>query len=922
MGEIAFAINSQDTIAQGCLVLDLLEAEKEGLVYHVSPPKDERTASQWRLLAKQTADQEALTFLLKEELLFQKQAFNKTPRLDSLILKQVHIPLAQVFSAFKLLAPTQKLFFKGKQLAIDLFGQVEFYYDAVSSKPGRLESTGCLRWRDKTIALSECEAIGPGKPHWFVHGISLKMIKTDISWKKLLEARQGPLIFEGTAKQIFLEDFDPEDPDTPQLVIKEGSLEEASQSAIPYPLLVLNDRWGAFADLWMDYGNGQRIAFNDPRPLIKDAQGRLLIKRQLEAEAGWEKDLLETDFIKKAVGSSHYYCPMDRVAKSLTFLLEVGWRIQDWQERQVIKQSGLELKFEDFPQAIAIKGHLRYETHQAEVGKVLGAFNRRELFIQLSPHAVGLLPADANQQTLKDLAEESEFVGDEARIKKTHFGALGSLWEHAVDTESLSESLKALKEQWQSFSKIREALPSPAFQGQLRPYQQQGLNWLAFLEEYGFHGILADEMGLGKTVQVLALLSRISCELPHLIVMPTSLLFNWRNEIHQFLPSFTCLIHQGPKRATRSEDLLKAQVILTSYTTLRLDLELLRNLAYSCVILDEAQMIKNPTTQIAQAVCQLNARMRLSVTGTPIENHMEEIWSHFHFLIPNLFGSQENFAADLLAAQADRRYLDRIKRKITPFLLRRRKQDVAKDLPPRIDQTVWIEMHEEQRIFYDQLLLSFKSGLLKKVEMEGIRRHRMEVLEAILRLRQACCHPLLLSSWYPEFIPASAKFDTLLEDLETIVEEGHKVLVYSQFTSMLKLMAKAAKERCWHYGYLDGSTSNREEVVERFQKDPAQSLFFVSLKAGGVGLNLTAADYVYLYEPWWNEAVEEQAINRAHRIGRRDHVIAKRFVVAESVEEKMVKLKTNKRMMIEEIFDTDTTNPLHLTLEDLQYLLT
>ncbi len=828
MKEIAFAINSQDTLAQGCLVLDLLEAEKEGLVYHLFYPKEAPTASQWRLLARQTVDQEALAFLFKEELLFQQKAFNKTPRLDSLLVKQVHIPSSQVYSAFKLLAPTQKLFFKGKQLAIDLFGQVKFYYEAASPKPGQLEVVGRLRWRDKTIALSECETIGPGKPHWFVYGISLKMIKTDISWKRLLAVKQGPLILEGPAKHLFLEDFDPQDPDTPQLVIKEGSLEEASQSAIPFPILLLNDRWGAFADLWMDYGHGQRIAFHDPRPLIKDAQGRLLIKRHLEAEAGWEKDLLETDFIKKAVGSSHYYCPMDRVAKSLTFLLEVGWRIQDWQERQVIKQTGLALKFEDYPQTIAIKGHLHYETHQADVGKVLGAFNRREIFIQLSPHAVGLLPTDAHQQTLQDLAEESEFVGEEARIKKNRFGALDALWEHAAETESLSESLKTLKEQWQSFSKIQEAPPSPLFQGQLRPYQQQGLNWLAFLEEYGFHGILADEMGLGKTIQVLALLSRISCELPHLIVMPTSLLFNWRNEIHQFLPTFTCLIHQGPKRATRSEDLLKAQIILTSYTTLRLDLELLKNLAYSCVILDEAQMIKNPSTQIAQAVCRLNAQMRLSVTGTPIENHMQEIWSHFHFLMPDLFGSQENFAADLLAAEADRRYLERIKRKIAPFLLRRRKQEVAKDLPPRIDQTVWIEMHEEQRILYDQLLASFKSGLLKKVEMEGIQKHRMEVLEAILRLRQICCHPLLISSWYPESIPASAKFDTLLEDLETIVEEGHKVLIYSQFTSMLKLMAKAANERGWHYGYLDGSTTDREEVVDRFQNDPSLSLFLLA----------------------------------------------------------------------------------------------
>ena len=310
-------------------------------------------------------------------------------------------------------------------------------------------------------------------------------------------------------------------------------------------------------------------------------------------------------------------------------------------------------------------------------------------------------------------------------------------------------------------------------------------------------------------------------------------------------------------------------------------------------------MIKNAHTQTAQAVCRLNAQLRICLTGTPIENHLQELWSHFHFLMPDLLGSQEQFEADIEAAQSDRRYLERIKRKITPFMLRRRKQDVATDLPPRLDQIVWIQMAEEQQSFYDQLLAGFKSGLLKKVETEGMGKHRLEVLEAILRLRQVCCHPLLVSSLIEQSVPRSAKFDALLQDLETIVDEGHKVLIYSQFTSMLHLMTQAAKDRKWSFGYLDGSTKNREEVVTRFQEDASQLLFFISLKAGGVGLNLTAADYVYLYDPWWNEAVEDQAINRAHRIGRKDSVIAKRFVITESIEEKIMKLKAAKREMID-----------------------
>lgn len=917
MSEIAYTIHSQATLDQGCLVLDLVEASKEGAIYRINPPSKGLLVPQWRSLALQTVDKEAFAFLLKEELLFQQRATGKIPYAESLVLKQVHIPPTQVQAALQLLAPTQKLFYQGKQLILDLYGKTEFYYEGIPLKNGQLEIRGRLRWRDTDIALNECEVVGPGKPyHWFVRGLTLKLIHSSIPWKKLQELKRAPLVLEGGKKQSFLDDLDPEDADAPILIVKEGTLEAALKPVTPYPLLLLKDRWGACADLWMDYGNGHLVAFHETHLLVKDKDGGPLFKRQFEAEVNWEKDLLETDYIKKIVGTSHYYCPLDRVAKSLTFLLEVGWKIQDCQQRQVIKQTEMDLQLEDQVKTIAVKGRLRYGDYQTDMTHVIGAFNRREHFIQLSSNTVGLLSLDTSQQALQDLAQEGEWISGEMHISKNRFGSLAPLWENA----KISPSLESLKEKWQHFQGIQEAPPSIHFQGTLRPYQQQGVNWLAFLHEYGFHGILADEMGLGKTVQVLAFLSRLPRQETHLIVMPTSLLFNWRNEIQQFLPDWKCIIHQGTQRAKTREELRGVEILLTSYTTLRLDLPLLQSLSYSCLILDEAQMIKNANTQTAQAVCQINAQMKLSLTGTPVENHLHELWSHFHFLIPDLFGSQEQFDADVQAAQSDRRYLDRIKRKIAPFLLRRRKHEVAADLPSRLDQVVWIEMSEEQRTCYDQLLAGFKTGLLKKVEAEGMGKHRLEVLEAILRLRQVCCHPLLVSSLLEHPISISAKFDALQQDLETIVEEGHKVLIYSQFTSMLHLMAQTAKERQWNYGYLDGSTKNREEVVTRFQNDPSQCLFFISLKAGGVGLNLTAADYVYLYDPWWNEAIEEQAINRAHRIGRQDVVIAKRFVVRESIEEKMMKLKAAKRLMIDDLLEAETIST-QLTIEDLHYLL-
>jgi SNF2 family DNA or RNA helicase len=468
---------------------------------------------------------------------------------------------------------------------------------------------------------------------------------------------------------------------------------------------------------------------------------------------------------------------------------------------------------------------------------------------------------------------------------------------------------------------VATTYPGSQFIGELRPYQQEGVNWLSFLYEYGFHGILADDMGLGKTVQVLAFLSQLQLSQPILIVLPTSLIFNWKKEIERFLPGQPVMVHHGSLRPKAFDLRSSGTFILTSYTTLRIDLPLFLSIEYQGVILDEAQVIKNAQTQTAQAVCRLNSQFRLSITGTPVENHLSELWSHFHFLIPELLGEHKEFEAELTAGVADSRYLKKIKRKIKPFILRRRKEEVAKDLPEKIEQIVWVEMAASQRQVYDEFLAGIRGNLLKKVETDGISRHRMEVLEAILRLRQICCHPLLVSAHLAENQAiASSKLDILLQDLETILDEGRKVLVYSQFTSMLALIGKELKNRGWNFAYLDGSTMNREKVVNQFQEDPQVPIFLISLKAGGIGLNLTAADYVLLFDPWWNEAVENQAINRAHRIGRQDTVFAKRYLAQETIEEKIMILKEHKRLLIEDILDDETGNSC-LTEQDLTFLL-
>lgn len=904
MNEIRYFIEKQEAERQDFLVIRLA--------------KQDLKLAEWRKLASAPQEKEALTLLLKEEIAYQQRITGRTPHAETMPLNGIHVSPAQAIPILQLLASTQKLYFNDKQLVADFYGPVQFYYEANVQEDQSLAVSGHLKWRDTDIPLSECHCIGPGKPNWFIRGISLKLIATSISWKQLHQIYYShPLILEGAQKTAFLEEHEDQDPDSPQIVIKGGTKEELQQQAIPLPQLVLKDRSGAFADLWMDYGDGQKILLQDPCQSIKAAQLNSALKRQHETEKNWEKDLLETGFVRKQTDSSHYYCPTDRVAKSLAFLLEIGWSIQDWRGNRVVKQTATQLNLEEKPDAIAVKGSVKFDDYDVDITQLIGAFNRRDQFVQLSPNTVGLLSLEREFDYLQEIAEEAELVGEAMEIKRNQFGTLSSLFQHA----ELTPYLKDFKDKIQNFTGINEALPSKEFTGQLRPYQQVGVNWLAFLHDYGLHGILADDMGLGKTIQVLALLSRLPEDRPHLIVMPTSLVFNWKKEIQQFLSHRSFYLHQGTQRARTVEELCQHSIVLTSYTTLRLDSSLMHQMDFHCVILDEAQMIKNPQTQTAQAVYGLKANFRLCITGTPIENRLSELWSHFHFLMPGLLGTLEAFEADVQAASADKRYLDRIKKKTAPFILRRSKRDVLKELPERIDQVVWIEMCEEQRSVYDQFLAGYKSNLLQKVAVDGMGKHRMEVLEAILRLRQICCHPLLISTLTEENQPLiSSKFEAIEQDLETVVAEGRKALIYSQFTSMLKLMAQLAKGRGWQYSYLDGQTSDREKVVGEFQGNPAQSLFFISLKTGGVGLNLTAADYVFLYDPWWNEAVEDQAISRTHRIGREDVVIAKRLIMVDSIEEKMMKLKAMKRLAIDQILD-DSACPSNLTVEDLEYLL-
>ncbi|MGD1083196.1 MAG: DEAD/DEAH box helicase [Verrucomicrobiota bacterium] len=459
----------------------------------------------------------------------------------------------------------------------------------------------------------------------------------------------------------------------------------------------------------------------------------------------------------------------------------------------------------------------------------------------------------------------------------------------------------------------------------LRPYQRDGVGWLCFLRENEFGGILADEMGLGKTLQTLAFLSTLPKQpRPHLIVCPTSLVFNWLAEAKRFTPALKTLALHGPDRHTRFGEIAGCDIVVTSYALIRRDAERYRALEFDTIVLDEAQHIKNRQTQNAQAVKAVNGRRRIVLTGTPLENSVLDLWSIFDFLMPGYLGSAQDFRERYelpITREKSGPAQTRLARRLRPFLLRRLKKDVASDLPARLEQVSYCELTPDQRSVYQQVIEAGRKEMLEAAGAQGAAKSRMLALTALLRLRQVCCDLRLLK--LDGVVPANAsgKLELFDELLEEVIDGGHRALVFSQFVSLLALVRERLAAEGIEYCYLDGATSDRAAVVERFQREGAIPVFLISLKAGGVGLNLTGADTVIHLDPWWNPAVEDQATGRAHRIGQTKAVTSYKLIARDTVEEKILALQNRKREIIEATIGGEEEFAASLTWGEIQELL-
>jgi superfamily II DNA or RNA helicase len=656
----------------------------------------------------------------------------------------------------------------------------------------------------------------------------------------------------------------------------------------------------------------------------------------------------------------------NKLPKIARTLLAENWRVEA--EGKLYRQPGkLEIAVSSGIDWFELNGKVEFGDTYAGLPALLAALRRGENTVLLDDGTFGVLPEDWLQK-YSMLAQMGEDKESHIRFKRNQAGLLDALLASQPEA-TFDAGFQKARDELRNFTGVKAVDPPESFTGTLREYQREGLGWLHFLRQFAFGGCLADDMGLGKTPQTLALLdsrreqralpenppeeltagrqksktagkkgsvskTKKAAALlenppqtsdkrlaPSLVVVPKSLVFNWKQEAAKFTPKLRMLDHTGGLRRKSTEHFDEYDVILTTYGTLRNDALHFKDYQFDYLILDESQAIKNANTESAKAARLLRGDYKLALSGTPIENHLGELWSLFEFLNPGLLGSASVFKLSGAGSSRtlDEETRDLLAKGLRPFILRRTKAQVAKDLPEKLEQTIYCELDKTQRKLYNELRDHYRSSLLGLVDKVGINKSKILVLEALLRLRQAACHPGLLDK--KRLTEQSAKLDLLLPRLVELNDEGHKVLVFSQFTSFLSILKSRLNEEKIPYEYLDGKTRDRAAKVENFQNDPNCKLFLISLKAGGLGLNLTEAEYVFLLDPWWNPAVEAQAIDRAHRIGQTRNVFAYRLIARDTVEEKVLELQNSKRELADAIINADNSLIRSLGREDLELLL-
>lgn len=785
---------------------------------------------------------------------------------------------------------------------------------------------GAFRRREEWIALESPALVTD--IGFFFHGGCVARIADDASWEWITHLRKIKRIEVPEADcSDFLSSLLPQ-AELPELELPEELQYEIAEVK-PCPCLKLSQGQGARSDrlqaeLSYRYED-QLFAERDDARGFYHASAKRFIPRDFSLETS-AVELLEELGLKpqstQTEEARNWELASAKLPGILHALVKREWQVEV--DGKFFRRAGeVRLGVTSSIDWFELRGGVHYGSFTVQLPQLLEALRSGNNMVQLEDGSYGLLPPEWLDK-IRTVAEMGALEEGQVRFRKNQAGLLDALLA-AQPQISCDETFARVREQLQRFEGIAPSDQPEAFAGQLREYQREGLGWMHFLRRFSFGGCLADDMGVGKTAQVLALLETRRelrergevCE-PSLVVVPKSLVFNWKQEAARFAPKLRLLDYTGVARI--NSEIAAHDVVLTTYGTLRRDIEQLSGISFDYVILDEAQAIKNAGTGSAKAALLLRGAYRLAMSGTPVENHLGELWSLFEFLNPGMLGAASVFnMADGAMRNPNEDTRKMLAYALRPFILRRTKEQVASELPEKIQQTIYCEMSASQQELYDELLQHYRNALLGKVKSDGLAKSKIQVLEALLRLRQAACHPGLLDA--KRLSEPSAKLDVLLDQLAEVLDEGHKALVFSQFTSLLSIVRSSLESKGFGYEYLDGKTQDRQARVEHFQNDPDCKVFLISLKAGGVGLNLTAADYVFILDPWWNPAAEAQAIDRAHRIGQTRRVCAYRLIAKGSIEEKVLELQDAKRDLATAIIGEENSLIRDLKAEDLELLL-
>lgn len=708
-------------------------------------------------------------------------------------------------------------------------------------------------------------------------------------------------------------------PALPQLDLPD-ELRVTEEAVAPRPRLVVKSpkqRYGQpalHAELSFDY-DGATVPARPPARGVFEPGTRRFLLRDPGAEQAAERELTRLGARPVwAGGAEALELKPAQLPKLVRELVAAGWAVEA-EGKLYRRASEFNLEVRTGRDWFDLNGAASFDGRSVPFPRLLEALGRGQSSVLLDDGSLGMVPEEWLKRYAL-LGQVGTVEGDAVRFSRAQVGVLDALLASRPEV-TFDKQFARARDALRKFQGVTAADPPKPFQGELREYQREGLGWLRFLRKFGFGGCLADDMGLGKTVQVLALLAGKRGG-PALVVVPRSLVFNWKREAARFAPKLKVLDHTGPGRDRTGASFKDHDLVLTTYGTLRNDAAVFAETRFDTCVLDESQAAKNAATETAKAVRVVRADHRLALSGTPVENHLGELWTLFDFLNPGLLGRAALAGAGSMR-NPDAETREFLARALRPYILRRTKAQVAKDLPQKTEQTVYCDLEPPQRLMYDELRDHYRQSLLAHVDAVGLKRAQIQVLAALLRLRQAACHPGLVDK--KRVGEASAKLDVLLPQLQELAESGQKALVFSQFTSLLAIVRNRLDAEGIRYEYLDGRTRDRDKRVERFQTDPDCRLFLVSLKAGGVGLNLTAAEYVFLLDPWWNPAVEAQAIDRSHRIGQTKPVFAYRLIARGTVEEKVLELQQSKRELADAILGGEGRGVTDLKREDLELLL-